>query len=84
MEKITRENITKHMFEYELSVVGKTIMDVVNDDKWRFNFTITMEQHAEFKKYCIKLIKKTFKCNSAKAQETYTFFYSNLGLRIKN
>jgi hypothetical protein len=82
--KITRENITRHLIEYQLAMVGKSMMDTLDDDKWYFNITMTTEQFTEFKKYSIKLIKKIFKCNTTKALRTFDWFNLAFGLRIKN
>jgi len=82
--KITRENITRHLIEYQLAMVGKSMMDTLDDDKWYFNITMTTEQFTEFKKYSIKLIKKIFKCNTSKALKTFDWFNLEFGLRIKN
>lgn len=82
--KITRENIERHLLEYQLALVGKTMMDTLDDDQWYFNITITREKFAEFEKYAIKLIKKVFRCNTSRAKKTFDFFNLNLGLRIKD
>ena len=82
--KITRENITRHLIEYQLAMVGKSMMDTLDDDKWYFNITMTTEQFTEFKKYSIKLIKKVFKCNTTRAKSTFDWFNLAFGLRIKN
>ena len=82
--KITRDNITRHLVEYQLEMVGKSMMDTLDDDKWYFNITMTSEQYAEFEKYAIALIKKTFKCNKSRATKTFQWFILSFGLRIKN
>ena len=82
--KITRENIAKHLVEYELEMVGKTLMDTLDDDKWFFNNTMTTIQFEEFQKYALALIRKTFKCNKTNATKTFDWFNLQFGLRIKN
>lgn len=82
--KINRENISRHLIEYQLAMVGKSMMDTLDDDKWYFNITMTTEQFEEFKKYSIKLIKKIFKCNTSRALSTFDWFNLAFGLRIKN
>jgi hypothetical protein len=84
MGKITRENISKHLLEYQLKMVNKTLEDTLSDDKWYFNWTFTTEQYEEFKKYAIPLLKKTFKFNKSKAEQTFDWFNLQFGLRIKN
>ncbi len=44
MKKITRENICKHLIEYQLSLVDKTLEDALKDDLWYFNYTLTEKQ----------------------------------------
>jgi hypothetical protein len=82
--KVNRENISKHLIEYQLAMVGKSMMDTLDDDKWYFNITMTQEQHEEFKRYAIPLLKKIFKFNKAKAEQTFDWFDLQFGLRIKN
>lgn len=81
---INRVTITKHLVEYQLEMIGRSLMDTLDDDQWYFNFTMTREQHLAFKKYALRLIKKVFKCNTTKALDTFEWFHENLGLRIKN
>jgi hypothetical protein len=45
---------------------------------------MTQEQHEEFKRYAIPLIKKIFKCNKGRAEQTFDWFNLQFGLRIKN
>lgn len=80
---INRENITRHLIEKELEMVGKTMMDTLDDDNWYFNITMTLSQYEEFKKYSIKLIKKIFKCNTKRANDTFQWFNLAFGLRVK-
>lgn len=84
MEKITRENLFKHLVVYQLDLVGKKLIDTLDDDNWHFNFTITRAKNAEFKAYALKLIRKTYKCNKKKGEEILYTFLLELGLRIKN
>tara|TARA_R110000868_G_scaffold14426_4_gene67195 strand:+ start:18288 stop:18542 length:255 start_codon:yes stop_codon:yes gene_type:complete len=84
MEKITRENLFKHLLVYQLDLVGKKLIDTLDDDHWHFNFTITREKSEEFKKYALKLIRKTYKCNKGKGEDILITFLKELGLRIKN
>jgi hypothetical protein len=81
---VNRENITKHLIEYQLNMVGKSMIDTLDDDQWYFNNTLTSEQHEEFKKYAISLLKKVFKFNKSKAESTFNWFDLSFGLRIKN
>jgi hypothetical protein len=81
--KINRTNITDHLVEYQLKMIGKTILDVQGDEEWYTNNTMTQEQHEEFKRYAIPLLKKIFKFNKGKAEETFGWFNLQFGLRIK-
>ena len=82
--KITRDSITKHLVEYQLQMVGRTLLDTIDDDNWHFNITMTTEQKQKFKTYAVKLIRKTFKCNRLKGEDTFNWFDREFGIRIKN
>jgi hypothetical protein len=82
--KVNRTNISDHLIEYQLNMIGKTINDVKGDEEWYFNNTMTQEQHDEFKRYAIPLLKKIFKFNKTKAEQTFQFFDLQFGLRINN
>ena len=81
--KVNRTNISDHLIEYQLKMIGKTVADVSNDEMWYFNNTMTQEQHEEFKRYAIPLLKKIFKFNKRKAESTFGWFDLQFGLRIK-
>jgi hypothetical protein len=83
-DKPRRENMIQHLLEYQFKMTGRTMMDTLNDDRWYYNWSMTSEQHAEFHKYAISVIKKVFRCNKAKAQVTYDWFDLNFGLKIDN
>jgi len=84
MKRVTRENVTSHLLMFQLDMVDKTRVDIIDDDRWRFNWTITREQYKKFRGYAIPLLRKTFKCNRLKAEENFDFFFQQFGLRIKN
>lgn len=79
---INRTNIVIHLIEKELSFVGKTLVDTVDNDNWFFDWPITVAKQEEFREYAIPLLKKVFHFNSAKANDTFGFFMKNFGLRI--
>jgi hypothetical protein len=81
--KINRTNITEHLIEYQLGIIGKTIKEVEEDDQWFYNNTMTPDQHIKLKAYAIPLLKKIFKFNKAKAESTFGWFDCQFGLRIK-
>ena len=33
---INRGNVMKHLIEYQLDIVGKRLVDTLDDDKWYF------------------------------------------------
>jgi hypothetical protein len=82
--KVNRTNISEHLIEYQLNMIGKTINDIKGDEEWYSNNTMTQEQHDEFKRYAIPLLKKIFKFNKTKAEQTFQFFDLQFGLRINN
>jgi hypothetical protein len=84
MAKINRLNISDHLVEYQLAMVGKTMGDALKDDMWFFNWTLTEEQHEQFEAYAVPLIKKVFKCNTTRAKDTFSWFDMQFGLRIKD
>jgi uroporphyrinogen-III decarboxylase len=81
---INRTNITEHLIEYQLKMVGKTIDEIKEDELWYSNNTMTEEQHEEFKRYAIPLLKKIFKFNKSKAESTFGWFDLQFGLKIKS
>lgn len=83
-KKITRENVGEHLFDYQLKIVGKTRVDVINDDRWHFNWTMTQAQFMEFYKYAIKVLQKVFHCNRVNAVNAFNFYWSQFKVRIKN
>lgn len=82
--KINRTNISEHLVEYQLKMIGKTFSDVEGDEKWYSNNTMTEEQHEEFKRYAIPLLKKIFKFNKSRAEQTFSWFDLQFGLKINN
>lgn len=82
-ETVNRANIVKHLIERELSMVGKTLVDTLDNDRWFFDWPMTYKQYEEFKAYAIPLLKKVFRFNSAKANSTFGFFWEHFGLRLK-
>lgn len=82
--KVNRTNISEHLVEYQLNMIGKTMKDVEGDEEWYYNNTMTDQQHEEFKHYAIPLLKKIFKFNKSRAEETFSWFSLQFGLRINN
>ncbi|NBO79624.1 MAG: hypothetical protein EBV27_08395 [Actinobacteria bacterium] len=82
--KIDRTNVSMHLVEYQLAMVGKTLAEAKDNPLWYSDWTMTTAQHEEFKKYAIPLLKKVFKYNTKKAQNTFDWFNLQFGLRIKD
>jgi hypothetical protein len=82
MEKVTRDNITNHLNDFQLKMIGKTRDEVKDDPEWYHNNTFTREQLADFNVYALPLIKKTFKCNTNKAKAILSEFNLYYGLRV--
>jgi len=83
MSKINRTNITEHLVRYQIEMIGRTWEEAQNDDMWFFNWTMTQEQADQFKSYSIPLIKKIFKCNKGRAEQTFNWFLREFGLKVK-
>jgi hypothetical protein len=81
-KKINRMTISDHLIEYQLQMIGKTVQDALKDPEWYNTWTMTSEQHDEFKAYAVPLLKKIFKFNTGKANSTFEWFNLQFGLRI--
>lgn len=82
MEKVTRDNITRHLQEFQLKMVGKTYEEALADPKWYDNNTFTVEQLADFNVYALATIKKTLRVSNKKAKDILSYFNFNYGLRV--
>jgi hypothetical protein len=81
-KKINRMTISDHLIEYQLQMIGKTVQEALKDPNWFNTWTMTSEQHDEFKAYAIPLLKKVFKFTTGKANSTFAWFDLMFGLRI--
>jgi hypothetical protein len=84
MAKINRENIADHLLDYQLGMIDKSMQEAHMTKEWYSKWTMTQEQHDQFKAYAIPLLKKVFKCNKSRAESTFDWFDLEFGLRIKN
>jgi len=82
--KITRKTLATHLFSYQLELAGKSIKDVIDDDRWKFNITITREEFLKFRDYSIKTIQKTLRIPKPKANNVFMSFFEDFGVRIKD
>jgi len=81
---INRTNIQDHLIEYQLNMIGKTIDDIKDDEEWFSSNTMTSKQFELFKSYAIPLLRKIFKFNKRKAEQTFDWFNLGYGLRVKD
>lgn len=81
--KINRTNISRHLLEYQLNMIGRTSSDIKKYPNWYKEWTITLVEFNFFKSYAIPLLKKTFRCNKNKAIETFEWFIMQFGLKIQ-
>jgi len=81
--KINRENITHHLLEYQLNLIGKSLVEAADEEDWYYNWSISAEKQKEFKIYAIKIIKKVFRCNTTKAESAFSWFECGVGLKVK-
>lgn len=79
--KVTRDNITAYLLNEQFSMIGKKIDDTLKEQKWKDVWTMTEEQKDNFKTFAVPLIRKTFRCNKSKAEQTYEWFDEHLGLK---
>ncbi len=82
--KIDRNNLQEHLLTHQLSIVGKTIEDAKKQKDWFQEWTITEEQHNQFKDYAIPLIQKTLKCSKSHAIKSFQWFDLGFGLRLNH
>jgi hypothetical protein len=86
--KVNRTNISEHLLEYQLSLIGKTVKDAIIAEEyarksWRSYFLFYTQEHADkFRAYAIPLIKKVFKCNKKRAENIFDWFLLNFGLTV--
>lgn len=83
MTKVSRKTLTSHLLKYQLNIVGKSIVDTLDNDKWRFQWVISKLDYTTFRGYAVPLIKKVLRCNRLKAESSFDWFYQVYGLRIR-
>lgn len=83
MEKINKHNLSDHLIEYQLQLIGKTLDDAKGDERWFYNFTMTKIQFELFNRYALLLIQKVNKCNTSRTLETLDYFNLMYGLRVE-
>ena len=78
--KINRSNVSEHLFEFQLNLIGKTIADIAKEDDWKHSWKLTENEKKIFKSYAFAILKKVYRFNTIKAKETYSFFENEFGL----
>lgn len=81
--KINRQNISEHLFEKQLEIIGKSVQNAISNKNWRNEWYMTQAQYIEFETYTIPLLKKVFKCSKQNAIKTFDFFRIHFGVNIK-
>ena len=72
--RVNRYNLEHYLFEKQLSIIGKTIKDALENPNWRNEWGIPTEDLENFKKESVPLIKKTLKINRTKAEGVLDWF----------
>ena len=65
-------------------MIGKTTADTKKELNWYKKWTITDREYNFFKSHAIPLLKKTFKFNTTKANNTFEWFNDQFGLKRRN
>ena len=78
---VNRMNISDHLIEYQLNLIG---IEQLSDVETYTKLVITENQHKLFRSYAIPLLKKIFKFNKSKAENTFDWFLLQYGLNVKN
>jgi hypothetical protein len=84
-EKVTRLNIADHLFTYQLSLIGKKKVDIIDmDPRWQSTTSMTRVQYLAFEKYAVSLMMKVFRIPKSKAKVNFEWYWAQFGIRIKN
>jgi len=83
MEKINRLNIASHLFEYELSLIGKKKVDILDmDPRWQSTTSMRRDQYLQFEKYAVSLMMKVFRIPKSKAKDVFNWYWLQFGVKI--
>lgn len=83
-QPLTRENLPRHLGEFQLAVIGKRPIDMIMENKTFHDYEIKTEEYEIFRVYAIAMMKKVYKCNRKTAEENFDWFYKRFGLKIKH
>jgi len=64
--------------------IGKTTEEARKLEDWYHQWTMTTTQFELFKAYAIPLLRKVFKFNKKRAENTFSWFNLQFGLRISD
>jgi hypothetical protein len=78
---INRLNVSEHLLEFQFNILGKTMINTIDEIDWKNEWRLNSKQKILFKSYAIGLLKKVFRFNASKARETYEFFNTKFGLQ---
>lgn len=87
-QKITSDNLSLHLIEYQLAMVGHTFEEAKatpnkHGEEWFNIWSLTEEQAEEFKNYAIKTIKRVLQLTKIGAEKRFDWFNFQYGLRMK-
>jgi hypothetical protein len=84
LDTVNRKNAAHHLFDYELELIGKTRVDLLDVEDFKKEWSLTRNQYDIFREYSINTLKKVYKFRKERALETFEWFYKEFGLKIKN
>jgi hypothetical protein len=83
LPKVTRENVSEVILEFQFNILGKTMSDTDQTPKWLEEWTFNKKEKQLVKSFALATLKKLFKFNGAKARDTYDYFDKFYGLKIR-
>lgn len=84
MPKLKREQLEEHLLEKQFNFIELTVLDALFNSDWKEKWFLSQKQHNDWKKYCIKTLKKVLKINSLKAKTIFNDYLNKYyGLKIK-
>ena len=68
----------------QFEIIGVEIAIEQLKGDWFNKYTMTSEQHEQWRLFCLELIRKKLKINKLRAQKEFTWFNLNYGLKIQD
>lgn len=78
------DSAIREMLNAELRRHGKTIEDVMGSQTWYSDYTMTTQQHAEWKLFCINLMRTRLKFAKCRAEKEFAWMDLMYGLKIQD